>query len=768
MSKAHILGYPRIGAQRELKRALEAYWRNELDAESLQQAAREIRLSNWRAQREAGLDWVTAGDFSLYDHVLDTSLLLGAVPQRFQPAASGHLDTYFRMARGRARAGDTRETFACEMTKWFDTNYHYLVPEFERNQSFQLAATQLFDEVREAQAAGFNVKPVLLGPLTWLWLGKAQNGSFDRLRLLDALLPVYAEILSRLKALGVEWVQVDEPALVLDLPQAWKQAFESAYSRLQGAGPNLLLATYFGALEDNLHLAVRLPVAGLHIDCVRAPEQLTTVLDQLPPYKILSLGVVDGRNVWRTDLEAALRVLQQAQAKLGPRLWVGSSCSLLHSPLDLSAEKELRTELRGWLAFARQKLDEISLLNRALNTGAFTVASALEESHDAMQARRDSASVRNPEVRQRLGAVKPNDTERSSPYPQRAQLQRERLRLPLLPTTTIGSFPQTAEIRKARQAFRRGEIDAEAYRCHMQNEISHAIREQEAIGLDVLVHGEAERNDMVEYFGEQLEGMAVTANGWVQSYGSRCVKPPIIYGDVHRRRPMTVEWAGYAQSLTAKPVKGMLTGPVTILQWSFVRDDQPRTLTCRQLALALRDEVRDLEAAGVGIIQIDEPALREGLPLRRRDWQAYLGWAVESFRLATAGVRDTTQIHTHMCYAEFNDIIDSIAALDADVITIETSRSRMELLQAFEEYRYPNEIGPGVYDIHSPRVPAVSEMVTLLAKASRSIPVERLWINPDCGLKTRAWPEVRSALENMVQAAIDLRKNFVSRTAIRG
>ncbi|HEX5056131.1 MAG TPA: 5-methyltetrahydropteroyltriglutamate--homocysteine S-methyltransferase [Gammaproteobacteria bacterium] len=769
MSKAHILGYPRIGLRRELKQALETYWRNELDAEDLREAGRKIRRANWRVQREAGLDLVTVGDFSFYDHVLDTSLLLGAVPQRFRPAAGDtDLDIGFRMARGRARAGDSRETYACEMTKWFDTNYHYIVPELDCDQSFGVSAVQLFDEVREAQAAGYAVKPVVLGPLSWLWLGKAQRESFDRLRLLDRLLPVYAEIFSLLKDLGVEWVQVDEPALVLDLPPAWKQAYESAYNRLQAAGPKLLLATYFGPLEDNLYLAVRLPVAGLHIDCVRGPEQLSTVLDQLPPYKILSLGVVDGRNVWRTDLATALRLLQPVQARIGERLWIGSSCSLLHAPLDLAAEKELAPGLGSWLAFARQKLDEVSLLKRALNEGPSAVAAALDQNRLALQSRRESACVHDPELRQRLASVRPEDARRGSPYPRRAPLQRARFRLPLLPTTTIGSFPQTPEIRKARLALKRDEIDAETYRRHMQDEIRHAIREQESIGLDVLVHGEAERNDMVEYFGELLEGMAVTANGWVQSYGSRCVKPPVIYGDVKRQRPMTVEWAAYAQSLTAKPVKGMLTGPVTILQWSFVRDDQPRASTCRQLALALRDEVRDLEAAGVGIIQIDEPALREGLPLRRRDWQAWLDWAVESFRLATSGVRDATQIHTHMCYAEFNDIIAGIAALDADVITIETSRSRMELLQAFEQYRYPNEIGPGVYDIHSPRVPAVSEMVTLLAKASRSIPVERLWINPDCGLKTRAWPEVKGALENMVRAAIDMRKSFASAAATSG
>ncbi|HEY3486989.1 MAG TPA: 5-methyltetrahydropteroyltriglutamate--homocysteine S-methyltransferase, partial [Gammaproteobacteria bacterium] len=544
MTQAHILGYPRIGGRRELKQALEAYWRNESDAQALQQTARDIRMANWRAQQDAGLNWVTAGDFSLYDQVLDTSVMLGVVPKRFRDGYSvggSDLDTYFRMARGRARTGDTLETFACEMTKWFDTNYHYLVPEFERDQSFDLDATRLCAEIAEAQAAGFQVKPVLLGPLSYLWLGKAHNGAFDRLQLLDRLLPVYADIFARLKSLGVEWVQVDEPALVLDLPPAWKQAYESAYSCLQ-TGLNILLTTYFGALHDNLHLTLRLPVAGLHIDCVRGADQLSTVLDQLPPYKVLSLGVINGRNIWRTDLQAALQLLRQAQARLGERLWIAPSCSLLHSPLDLTAEKNLPAELKSWLAFARQKLDEVSLLNRALNEGVHAVAAALEENHAALLARRNSATVHNPEVQRRLSGVQTGDADRGHPYAQRAPLQRKRLHLPLLPTTTIGSFPQTGEIRKARHLLKQGEIDSERYRQSMQEEIRHAIRLQEDIGLDVLVHGEAERNDMVEYFGELLDGMVVTANGWVQSYGSRCVKPPIIYGDILRPRPMTVEW----------------------------------------------------------------------------------------------------------------------------------------------------------------------------------------------------------------------------------
>ncbi|HEX7026961.1 MAG TPA: 5-methyltetrahydropteroyltriglutamate--homocysteine S-methyltransferase [Gammaproteobacteria bacterium] len=764
MSKAHMLGYPRIGARRELKRALEAYWKGESSETALLETGRQLRLTHWRAQRDAGLDFVAAGDFSFYDHVLDTSALLGVVPKRFGwRGGEVGLETYFRMARGRAVAGDHGETYACEMTKWFDTNYHYLVPEFEFDQTFKLSCNRLFDEVQEARAAGFNVKPVLLGPLSYLWLGKenrAGGRNFDRLELLDRLLPVYGEILLRLKTLGVEWVQLDEPALVLDLPQAWKSACESAYNRLQTGGLNILLATYFGALGDNLNLAVHLPVAGLHIDAVRAPEQLSTVLDRLPPYKILSVGAVDGRNIWRNDFERSLTLLEAAKAKLGGRVWVSASCSLLHVPYDLEAETQLDPELKSWLALAQQKLSEAAVLAGALNQGREAVAAELAENRHAQEARRSSARIHRPGVKARLETVDAGFARRHSEYAQRAATQRRALQLPLLPTTTIGSFPQTQEIRVARRDYRAGRIDEQTYRERMREEIRQAISRQEAIGLDVLVHGEAERNDMVEYFGELLEGFAFTQHGWVQSYGSRCVKPPVIVGDVGRPAPMTVEWTQYAQSLTDKPVKGMLTGPVTVLQWSFVRDDQPRETTCRQIALALRDEVADLEAAGIRVIQIDEPAFREGLPLRHSEWNAYLRWAVDCFKIASCAVSDETQIHTHMCYAEFNDIIEAIAALDADVITIETSRSRMELLEAFRAFKYPNEIGPGVYDIHSPRTPAVSEMITLLSKASRLIPVERLWINPDCGLKTRNWPEVQAALENMVTAAKNLRKSF--------
>ncbi|WP_373183833.1 5-methyltetrahydropteroyltriglutamate--homocysteine S-methyltransferase [Halomonas campaniensis] len=763
MTIAHVSGYPRIGANRELKRATEAYWRGELDREGLERVGRELRARHWAAQREAGLDLVTVGDFAFYDQVLDLSVMLGAVPARFAAdaelaAGEVDLDTAFRMARGRAPRGEPAA--ACEMTKFFDTNYHYLVPELHAGQAFRLASSRLFDQVGEALAAGHPVKVTLLGPLTWLWLGKEKGReAFDRLSLLEALLPVYGEILARLAERGVEWVQLDEPALVQDLPRAWQQAFEAAYSVLGRAPVKLLLGSYFGGLGDNLGLAVNLPVAGLHVDLVRDPAQLEAVLDRLPAYKVLSLGAIDGRNVWRADLALLRERLAQARMRLGRRLWVAPSCSLLHVPVDLERETGLDPELASWLAFARQKLDEVATLARLLD-GRATEADRqrLEAATLALQSRRDSPRLHRPAVADRLADVEPADHERASPYPQRALAQRRSLGLPLFPTTTIGSFPQTDEIRAARRAVKAGELSREAYEARMREEIAHAVARQEALGLDMPVHGEPERNDMVEYFGEQLEGYVFTRSGWVQSYGTRCVKPPVIVGDVSRPGPMTVRWSRYAQSLTDRPMKGMLTGPVTMLQWSFVRDDQPRETTCRQIALALRDEVLDLEAAGIRAIQIDEPALREGLPLRQGEWQGYLDWAVACFRLTAAGVRDETQIHTHMCYSEFNDIIAAIAALDADVITIETSRSDMELLDAFQDFAYPNEIGPGVYDIHSPNIPEVDWMVALMEKAAERIPVERLWVNPDCGLKTRGWEEVEPALANMVAAAERLRR----------
>ncbi|MBR2512438.1 MAG: 5-methyltetrahydropteroyltriglutamate--homocysteine S-methyltransferase [Halomonas sp.] len=764
MTVSHILGYPRIGAQRELKKVTEAYWKGEVTREELEAAGQALRLHHWQTQQNAGLDFVSVGDFAFYDQVLNVSVMLGAVPGRFgaqQEVSAGDvaLDTAFRMARGRAPSG--KPAAACEMTKYFDTNYHYLVPELHEGQTFTLASQRLFDEVDEALQAGFTPKVTLTGPLTWLWLGKTKGSEFDRLTLLDNVLDVYSAILSRLATQGIEWVQLDEPALVQDLPLAWQQAFERAYHRLQSAPVKVLVATYFGALGDNLSLTTRLPVAGLHIDAVRAPQQVENVIDRLSPHQVLSIGFVDGRNIWRADLAALRERLLPLKVRLGQRLWLAPSCSLLHVPVDLTQEAELDSDLVSWLAFARQKLDEVVTLTRLVDNRATAVdEQRVSEATRALDTRRESARIHQPAVSQRLAAITEQDSQRRSSYATRAVAQRRSLALPLFPTTTIGSFPQTNEIRAARRAFKAGELSQADYEARMREEIAYAVERQEALGLDVPVHGEAERNDMVEYFGEQLEGFAFTRFGWVQSYGTRCVKPPIIFGDVTRPTPMTVRWSEFAQTLTQKPMKGMLTGPVTILQWSFVRDDQPRATTCRQIALALRDEVVDLEKAGIQVIQIDEPALREGLPLRQHEWQGYLDWAVESFQLSAAGVADSTQIHTHMCYSEFNDIIGAIAALDADVITIETSRSDMQLLDAFQDFAYPNEIGPGVYDIHTPNIPEVSWMVDLMEKALEKIPAERLWVNPDCGLKTRGWAEVEPALANMVEAAKILRQRY--------
>ena len=764
MALSHSLGFPRIGRDRELKKALEAYWKGELNEAGLQAVGRELRANHWQIQKDAGIDLLPVGDFAWYDQVLTHSLTFGVIPQRFRPhSGKPTLDTLFGMARGVSQntccgTAHGQSTSAQELTKWFDTNYHYLVPEFSAEQQFALSWEQLFDEVDEAHSLGHKVKPVLLGPLTYLWLGKTKGSDFDRLDLLERLLPLYGEILQRLATQGVEWVQIDEPILALDLPQDWKNAFERAYNILQREPGKKLIATYFGGLEDNLGLAASLPVDGLHIDLVRAPEQFPSILDRLPAYKVLSLGVVNGRNVWRTDLEKALSILQQAQERLGDRLWVAPSCSLLHSPVDLGREDQLDDELQSWLAFAVQKCAEVAILATALNDPQNPkVQAALAQSRAVQAARARSGRIHKPAVQARLAAITAADSQRHAPFEQRIALQRARLQLPVFPTTTIGSFPQTASIRLARQAFKAGKLSAAEYTEAMHSEIRHAVKVQENLGLDVLVHGEAERNDMVEYFAEQLDGYAFTRFGWVQSYGSRCVKPAIIFGDLSRPQPMTVEWIGYAQTLTHKVMKGMLTGPVTMLMWSFPRDDISREQQAQQLALAIRDEVVDLEAAGIKIIQIDEAAFREGLPLRRAQWQAYLNWATESFRLCASGVRDETQIHTHMCYSEFNHVIESIAAMDADVITIETSRSDMELLQAFEAFDYPNDIGPGVYDIHSPRVPDSSEMVKLLRKAAQRIPAERLWVNPDCGLKTRGWAETEAALVNMVAAARQLR-----------
>jgi 5-methyltetrahydropteroyltriglutamate--homocysteine methyltransferase len=784
----HVPGFPRIGAARELKFALEKNWRGELSDAELETTGRELRAGHWALQRDAGLDFVTVGDFAFYDQVANHIQLLGCEPARYGfDAGQSQLSRYFTMARGRSdatsagagpgnaggaaqptcdhgpgcghsHAADTDAlpaAAALEMTKWFDTNYHYLVPEFTPETNFSLACERLFDEVAEAQALGHAVKAALIGPLTFLWLGKAKGADFDRLALLDKLLPVYGQVLERLKTLGVAWVQIDEPILGLDLPPAWRSAFENAYWQLNQAGAPLLLATYFSPLEENLSLACRLPVAGLHVDGVRAAQELTSIADWLPVHKVLSVGIVDGRNIWRTDLDAALATLAPIVDKRGGKLWLSSSCSLLHVPFTLAAENTLDGEIRSWLAFATEKLDELNLLKRTLH--GEDASTALAAARAAIASRRASPRVHQQAVRERLQALPADADQRRSPFAQRQAEQRARFHLPAFPTTTIGSFPQTPAIRSARASFKRGELSLTDYEARMREEIAYAVQRQEALGLDVLVHGEAERNDMVEYFGEQLDGFTFTGHGWVQSYGSRCVKPPVIYGDVSRPKAMTVGWTAHAQSLTGKPMKGMLTGPITILQWSFVRDDQPRSRTALQIALAIRDEVADLEQAGIGIIQIDEPAVREGLPLRRSRWDEYLDWATQAFRVSASAVADRTQIHTHMCYAEFNDILPQIAAMDADVITIETSRSDMELLNGFGQFRYPNEIGPGVYDIHSPRVPDQQEMVRLLHKASAVIPPANLWVNPDCGLKTRGWPETESALRNMVAAARQLR-----------
>ncbi len=759
MAFTHNLGFPRMGSRRELKFALEAYWKDRSSRDELKALGAVLRHRHWEAQKT--LDWVPVGDFSFYDQVLDMSFTLGNLPQRAQAFHGDVLDNYFRVARG--RSAQSAETSCCggvaagEMTKWFDTNYHYIVPEFTAATGFTLDASRLLEQLAEARALGVKAKPVIIGPLTYLALGKAKDGS-DKLALLQRLVPVYGQLLEALADAGAEWVQIDEPILVTELDADWRHAFNLAYHDLKASRAKILLATYFGPLQDNLHLLAKLPGAGVHLDAVNAREEVLPLLGLLTGLKVLSLGVINGRNIWKTDLNAVLDWLEPIAERLGNRLWIAPSCSLLHVPVDLDSEQGLDGEIRSWLSFARQKLEELALLANALNHGCQAVGAELDSNRAAVEGRRNSRRIHNPAVKTALAGITAQHGRRQSPYAVRAVRQAARLNLPRFPTTTIGSFPQTAEIRQARNRFKAGEVDGKAYKKAMQAEIARSVREQESLGLDVLVHGEAERNDMVEYFGEQLDGYVFSQHGWVQSYGSRCVKPPILYGDISRPRAMTVDWIEYAQSLTERPMKGMLTGPVTLLNWSFVRDDQPRAASCLQLAMAIRQEVLDLEKAGVRIIQIDEAALREGLPLRKSQWKSYLDWAVEAFRIAANGVADETQIHTHMCYSEFNDIIEAIAAMDADVITIETSRSGMELLEAFDHFRYPNGIGPGVYDIHSPNIPTIQHMIDLMKKAALRIPAERLWVNPDCGLKTRQWSEVMPALTNLVAAAETLRK----------
>ncbi len=761
MTQTHNLGFPRIGARRELKFALESYWKGQTSRDELISVGAQLRQRHWINQ--ANLDLVPVGDFAFYDQVLDMSFTLGNLPERVRGFHGDPLDNYFRVARGRSAHGVDPAgccgggVAAGEMTKWFDTNYHYIVPEFSAGTEFRLDASRLLEQLAEAKAQGVKAKPVLIGPVTYLALGKARDDS-DKLALLPRLLPVYAQLLDALAAQGVDWVQVDEPLLVTELDADWQHAFNTAYHALKSCRVKLLVATYFGQLQENMYLAANLPVAGLHIDAINGRGDVLPLLNMLPPHKVLSLGVINGRNIWKTDLGAVLDWLEPLRDRLGERLWIAPSCSLLHVPVDLASEKKLDVQVRSWLAYALQKLDELQVLAIALKRGRAAARDALDANQAAVDARRRSPRVHNPRVQAAISTLTLDLGRRHSAYAQRSRKQAALLNLPAYPTTTIGSFPQTAEIRHARSEFKAGRRDPASYRTAMQAEIARSVQEQESLGLDVLVHGEAERNDMVEYFGEQLDGYAFSEFGWVQSYGSRCVKPPILFGDISRPKAMTVEWTRFAQSLTTKPMKGMLTGPVTILNWSFVRDDQPRSASCLQLALAMREEVLDLEKAGVRVIQIDEAALREGLPLRKAQWKTYLDWAVESFRITANGVKDETQIHTHMCYSEFNDIIASIADMDADVITIETSRSAMELLDAFDHFKYPNEIGPGVYDIHSPNIPTQEHIVQLMKKAAERIPARRLWVNPDCGLKTRQWDEVIPALANMVAAARTLRE----------
>ncbi|MDR6461753.1 5-methyltetrahydropteroyltriglutamate--homocysteine S-methyltransferase [Chryseobacterium sediminis] len=757
--QTHILGYPRIGSKRELKKACEQYWSGKILLEELLNTGRTICNQNWNIQKEAGIDLIPCNDFSYYDQVLDMSLVVGAIPTRYHEVVlrknNSELDLYFAMARGYQKEG--LDITAMEMTKWFDTNYHYIVPEFYKNQQFKLSSDKIFNEFAGAKQAGINAKPVIIGLVSYLLLGKEKEEGFDKLDLAGNLLSVYTEILTKLQEQGAEWIQFDEPFLALDLTEKAKETYHFVYTEIRKRFPKLkfIVATYFDGLNDNGSLAASLPVNVLHIDLVRNPEQLDEILNIIPESLSLSLGVVDGRNIWKNDFEKSLSFIRNAVEKLGSeRVLIAPSSSLLHSPCDLDFETTLNPEIKNWLAFAKQKVAEVVTLKElASGTENEQILASFEENKKAIASRRTSSLIHNDEVKQRANAVTEKDAQRTNTFKIRKEEQQKVLQLPLFPTTTIGSFPQTTEVRSWRAKFKKGELTAEQYDTLLKEETQRTINWQEEIGIDVLVHGEFERNDMVEYFGEQLEGFVFTKNGWVQSYGSRCVKPPVIFGDVSRPTPMTVYWSQYAQSQTEKWVKGMLTGPVTILQWSFVRDDQPRSETCKQIALAIRDEVVDLEKAGIRIIQIDEPAIREGLPLRKTDWQNYLKWAVEAFRISASGVEDATQIHTHMCYSEFNDIIENIADMDADVITIECSRSQMELLNAFADFRYPNEIGPGVYDIHSPRVPSKEEMIELLRKAQNVIPANQLWVNPDCGLKTRHWEETEKALIAMVAAA---------------
>ena len=757
MNTFHLSGYPRIGAKRELKFAVEAFWKGNTSEAELQQVAANIRRSNWATQQAAGADLLPVGDFSFYDHVLDMQVALGCIPARFGfDAAALTLPEYFQLARGNATQ------FAMEMTKWFDTNYHYIVPEWHPQTGFKANSKNLIAQIKEARALGHDIKPTLVGPITLLWLGKEKADGFNRLDLLPKLLPEYQKLLRELANEGVDWIQIDEPILAVDADQAWLDAFAPTYKELAITGTRIILGTYFAGVAEHVDLLKNLPVHGLHIDGVRAPEQLAVFAQAWPQNKVLSVGLIDGRNVWRANLSQVIDTLAPLSAKLGNNLWIAPSCSLLHSPQDLAVEEKLDGEIKSWMAFAAQKLVELGVVKQALEHGKDAVKDALAASDAAAADRATNKKIHNQAVQERVANLRPGADARKSPFAQRIEAQQAWMKLPLLPTTTIGSFPQTSEIRQARAAFKKGDLSAADYEAAMKKEIAYCVEEQEKLQIDVPVHGEAERNDMVEYFGEQLAGYCFSQFGWVQSYGSRCVKPPIIFGDVSRPNPMTVYWSSFAQTLTSRPMKGMLTGPVTMFKWSFVRDDVPLSVVAKQIALALNDEVLDLEKAGIKVIQIDEPAIREAMPLKKAQWDEYLAWACESFRLSSTDAEDSTQIHTHMCYSEFNDILPAIASMDADVITIETSRSDMELLTAFGDFKYPNDIGPGVYDIHSPRVPSEAEIEHLLRKAIEVVPVARLWVNPDCGLKTRGWPETIAQLQAMMNVTQKLRAELQS------
>ena len=759
MNTFHLSGYPRIGAKRELKFAVEAFWKGAKSEAELQAVAAEIRRLNWAAQKAAGADLLPVGDFSFYDQVLDTQVALGCIPKRFGfDAANLSLPEYFQLARGNATQ------FAMEMTKWFDTNYHYIVPEWHADTEFAAHSANLIAQIKEARALGHDIKPTLVGPLTLLWLGKKKEEFGCRVAtLLPKLLPAYAQLLRELAAEGVDWIQIDEPILAVDAPKPYLDAFPAVYKELANTGVRIIIGTYFASVAEHLNLLKNLPVHGVHIDAVRAPEQLAVFADAWPENKVLSVGLIDGRNVWRANLSKVIDTLAPVAAKLGNNLWIAPSCSLLHSPQDLAVEEKLDAEIKSWMAFAAQKLVELGAVKQALAHGKESVKEAIAASDAAAADRATNKLIHNEAVQKRVADLPQGADQRKSPFAERIKAQQEWMKLPILPTTTIGSFPQTTEIRQARAAFKKGELSAADYDAAMKKEIAYCVEEQEKLQIDVPVHGEAERNDMVEYFGEQLAGYCFSQFGWVQSYGSRCVKPPIIFGDVSRPNPMTVYWSSFAQTLTGRPMKGMLTGPVTMFKWSFVRDDVPLSVVAKQIALALNDEVLDLEKAGIKVIQIDEPAIREAMPLKKAQWDEYLAWACESFRLSSTGAEDSTQIHTHMCYSEFNDILPAIASMDADVITIETSRSDMDLLTAFGDFKYPNDIGPGVYDIHSPRVPTAAEVEHLLRKAMDVVPVERLWVNPDCGLKTRGWPETIEQLKVMMEVTKKLRAELAAK-----